>query len=137
MSKIVDTQLLLLSVAAQREDRIVTPPNYLQGRAARRALRSLLGNRFVEEIPAQNKDPIFRCDKKGCPISLRVTSRGLALIGLMPRSPIAGDMPAGVFESKREKWPDAESSRTHPRRQTSSRDVTVPRPASSSLAADR
>lgn len=127
MSKIVDTQLLLLSIAAQRQDRILTPPNYLQGRAAKKAVRLLLGNRFVEEIPAQNGDSIFRRDKKGHPISLRVTGRGLALIGLMPRPPIAG-----VCKSKSEKRPDAEIQRTHPRRQTASRDVTVTRPASSS-----
>jgi hypothetical protein len=51
MSKLVDTQLVLLSNAAQREDRMVVPPGHLKGPAATKVLKPLLRSRFVEEVP--------------------------------------------------------------------------------------
>ena len=88
MSKIVDTQLLLLSVAAERQNGAIVPPNYLQGHAAAKILRPLLRNRFIEELPAAPGEPVYRWNRKGRPVCLRITERGRALIGVVPPVPI-------------------------------------------------
>ncbi|MCC6949159.1 MAG: DUF3489 domain-containing protein [Bradyrhizobiaceae bacterium] len=84
MSKLVDTQLVLLSNAAQREDRLVVLPDHLTGAAATKAIKPLLRNRFVEEMPASNGHAVYRRDGDGNPIALRVTDRGLSVIGIEP-----------------------------------------------------
>src|SRR4030065_698849 len=90
MSKLVDTQLVLLSNAAQREDRMVVPPGHLKAPAATRVWRPLLGSRFVEEVPAKNGYPIYRRDPDDGPIALRVTDKGLSVIGVEPQGPTTG-----------------------------------------------
>ena len=87
MSKLVDTQLVLLSNAAQREDRIVVPPGHLKGPSATKVLKPLLRSRFVEEVPAKNGYPIYRRDPDAGPIALRVTDKGLSVIGVEPQEP--------------------------------------------------
>ena len=89
MSKLVDTQLVLLSNAAQREDRMVVPPGHLKGLAATKILKPLLHNRFVEEVPAKNGYPIYRRDPDDGPIALRVTDKGLSVIGIEPQELIS------------------------------------------------
>ena len=89
MSKLIDTQLVLLSNAAQREDRIVVPPGHLKGPAATKVLKPLLRSRFVEEVPAKNGYPIYRRDPDDGPIALRVTDKGLSVIGVEPQEPIS------------------------------------------------
>jgi hypothetical protein len=87
MSKLVDTQLVLLSNAAQREDRMVAPPGHLKGPAATKVLKPLLRSRFIEEVPAKNGYPIYRRDPDDGPIALRVTDKGLSVIGVEPQGP--------------------------------------------------
>ena len=87
MSKLIDTQLVLLSNAAQREDRIVVPPGHLNGSVATKVLKPLLRSRFVEEVPAKNGYPIYRRDPDVGPIVLRVTDKGLSVIGIEPEEP--------------------------------------------------
>ena len=87
MSKLIDTQLVLLSNAAQREDRMVVLPGHLKGPAATKVLKPLLRSRFVEEVPAKNGYPIYRRDPDEGPIALRVTDKGLSVIGVEPQEP--------------------------------------------------
>ncbi len=89
MSKLIDTQLVLLSAAAQRDDRMLVPPGHLKGPAATKILKPLLHNRFVEEVPAKNGYPIYRRDPDAGPIALRVTDKGLSVIGVETRKPMA------------------------------------------------
>ena len=89
MSKLIDTQLVLLNNAAQREDRMVVPPGHLNGSAATKVLKPLLRSRFVEEVPAKNGYPIYRRDPDEGPIALRVTDKGLSVIGVEPQEPIS------------------------------------------------
>lgn len=87
MSKLIDTQLVLLSAAAQREDRMVVPPSNLKGPTATKILKPLLRSRFVEEVSAKNGYPIYRRDPEHGAIALRVTDKGLSVIGVEPQEP--------------------------------------------------
>jgi len=51
--KLTDTQLVLLSAAAQRQDGAVEIDPKLKGSASRKVLSKLLSEHLIEEIPAQ------------------------------------------------------------------------------------
>ncbi|PRX27776.1 Protein of unknown function [Meinhardsimonia xiamenensis] len=90
MSGPSDTQLIILSAAAQREDRNVLPlPGSLRGGAAHKVIGALLRRGLVEETPTDRfakADPalnrIWRNDEDGRAILLRITGAGLAAIGI-------------------------------------------------------
>ncbi|WP_262269614.1 DUF3489 domain-containing protein [Microvirga yunnanensis] len=81
---LTDTQLVLLSAAAQHEEHLVTPPAALNGRAAQNALKSLIRRSLVEEQPVSAQQPHWRTGETGQLIGLRITSAGLAALGLDP-----------------------------------------------------
>src|SRR5713226_1425000 len=60
--KLTDTQLVLLSAAAQREDGAIEIGPKLKGSAARQVLGKLLSEHLIEEIPAQGTLPVWRRD---------------------------------------------------------------------------
>lgn len=61
MTKLSDTQLVILTKACQREGRLVLPlPNHLKGGAAAKVVESLLAKGFVEEVPAERGEPVWR-----------------------------------------------------------------------------
>ncbi|MFC6688658.1 DUF3489 domain-containing protein [Jhaorihella thermophila] len=90
MSGLSDTQLIILSAAAQRDDRNVLPlPGSLRGGAAHKVIGALLRRELVEETPTDRlakADPalnrIWRNDEDGRAILLRITDAGLAAIGI-------------------------------------------------------
>ena len=84
MLNLPDSQLVLLAAAAQRSDRIIVPPREADERATTNLLKSLLKHRLVEEVPTVNGHPVFRRDREGDALSLRVTDDGLAAIGIDP-----------------------------------------------------
>ena len=81
MSKLTDTQLILLSSASRRGDGLVVMPKNLQGGAAANAVRSLLDCRHLEEIKAAPDMPIWRRDEDGAH-AIRITKTGTAAIGV-------------------------------------------------------
>ncbi|PPB79372.1 uncharacterized protein DUF3489 [Albidovulum inexpectatum] len=92
MTKLSDTQLVILSAAAQREDRNVLPlPGSLRGGAAQKVIGALMKRGLIAETftdsqtkadPALNR--IWRNDEDGCAILLHITNAGLAAIGIEP-----------------------------------------------------
>jgi hypothetical protein len=60
--KLTDTQLVLLSAAAQRQDGDVEIHPKLKGSASRKVLGKLLSEHLVEEILAQGTLPVRRRD---------------------------------------------------------------------------
>ena len=81
MSKLTDTQLVILSAASQREDRgIVLPPN-LKGGAAQKLVAKLVELGLVEEIRARGELQVWRRDDDR-PMALRITKRGLKAIAV-------------------------------------------------------
>ncbi|MFC6689533.1 DUF3489 domain-containing protein [Jhaorihella thermophila] len=95
MTKLSDTQLVILSAAAQRADRNLLPlPGSLRGGAARKVIGALLKRGLIAETvtdqlakadPALNR--IWRNDEDGCAILLHITDAGLAAIGIEPERP--------------------------------------------------
>ena len=94
--KLTDTQLVLLSAAAQRKDRCLVAPPTLKGGAAHKVANKLVGAGLVKEIEAKNGDPIWRRDKEsGAPRALKLTAAGAKAIAVDDR---AG--PEGALETR-------------------------------------
>jgi len=115
MTKLSDTQLVILSAAAQREDRNVLPlPGSLRGGAAAKVVGALLKRGLIAETATDNQtkadaalNRIWRNDEDGNAILLHITKAGLAAIGVEPES---GDSaPTGADEA-----PNAEASQDAP-----------------------
>ena len=82
MPRLTDTQLIILSKAAQDEGHIVTLPDKLKGGAAKKVVGKLLDLQLVEEIAAARDMPVWRHDDDDRPLALRVTATGLEAIGV-------------------------------------------------------
>jgi hypothetical protein len=92
-NKLTDTQLVLLSAAAQHPEGAIESASDLKGGAAKKAVGKLLRDGFIEEIPARGALPVWRRDDDAGPLALRITPHGLAAIGVE----------AGAAERKAEK----------------------------------
>lgn len=89
MTKLSDTQAIILSRAAQNEDRIALPlPDNLRGGAAAKVVSAMLANGFLEEVEAdmRNGEPVWRETGDGHGATLVATDAGLAAIGIEPDS---------------------------------------------------
>src|SRR5271166_1392610 len=80
MVRLNDSQLVVLSAAAQREDRGVELPANVQGGAAGKVVDKLIRTGLLEEVRANGSLPVWRHDDSSGTISLRITSAGLAAI---------------------------------------------------------
>ena len=93
MTKLSDTQLVILSAAAQREDRNVLPlPGSLRGGAATKVVDALLSRGLIAEMTTDNLtkadaalNRIWRNNEDGRSILLHITDAGLAAIGVEPQ----------------------------------------------------
>ena len=83
MTKLTDTQLIILSRAAKRQDHGVILPERLKGQAARNTVERLISRGLVEEVRATGELPVWRHADQGS-FALRVTGAGLAAIGIEP-----------------------------------------------------
>jgi hypothetical protein len=87
MTKLSDTQMIILSRAAQNEDRIALPlPDSLRGGAAAKVVSAMIAKGFLEEIDAntRNGEPVWRETGDGHGVTLVATDAGLAAIGMEP-----------------------------------------------------
>ncbi|RDC68971.1 DUF3489 domain-containing protein [Rhodovulum sp. 12E13] len=92
MTKLSDTQLVILSAAAQREDRNVLPlPGSLRGGAAAKVVGALLSRGLIAETTTDSRtkadaalNRIWHNDEDGRAILLHITDAGLAAIGVEP-----------------------------------------------------
>ncbi len=80
MSKLTDTQLIILSAASQRDDRGVELPANIKGEAARKAVDKLIRAGLLEEVRAAGSLPVWRRDDDSGPMALRITQNGLDAI---------------------------------------------------------
>ena len=84
-SKLSDTQLVILSTACQRPDRLVLPmPDRLKGGPGIKVIQSLTAKGLVEEIDAKRGDPIWREIGDGHGVTLVVTDAAFAALGIEP-----------------------------------------------------
>jgi hypothetical protein len=80
MSKLTDTQLVILSAASQRDDRGVKLSANVNGEAARKAADKLIRAGLLEEVGAAGSLPVWRRDDRNGPMALRITEQGLEAI---------------------------------------------------------
>ena len=85
MTKLSDSQRIILSAASQRTDRIALPlPKSLKGGAAHKVVNALIEKGLIKEIKANRKlnDTVWREADTGSPLTLVITDAGLAAIGI-------------------------------------------------------
>jgi len=80
--KLNDAQLVMMSAAAQREDRCLAAPNRLKGAAVSKVSARLVKLGLAREVPAKSGMPIWHRDKAGLALSLRLTAAGLKAIAV-------------------------------------------------------
>ncbi len=92
MTQLSDTQAIILSAAAQRDDRIALPlPANLKGGAATKVVDTMIAKGLIEEVEARRialqphlSDPVWRETGDGHGSTLVITDAGLAAIGIAP-----------------------------------------------------
>jgi hypothetical protein len=78
--KLSDTQLIILSSAAQREDGLATSPEKLKGGAAKKVVTKLLEQGLLKEVRVKRGEPHWRLDDNDHPIGLKLTRSGQSAI---------------------------------------------------------
>jgi len=81
--KLSDTQLVVLSAAAQREDRCLVALPKLKGGVALKVANKLISAGFAEEMETEAGAPIWRRDSEtGQAYALKLTAAGANAIGI-------------------------------------------------------
>jgi hypothetical protein len=81
-NKITDTQLVLLSAAAQRDDGAIDIAENPKRGSVKKAISNLLTDGLVEEVLAGSMLPVWRRGDDRGPLALCISARGLAAIGV-------------------------------------------------------
>jgi hypothetical protein len=87
MTKLTDTQRIILSAASQRTDRLALPlPKSLKGGAVIKVIKPLIEKGLLEEVDANRKlnDPVWRETADGHGVTLIITDAGLEAIAVEP-----------------------------------------------------
>ena len=87
MTKLTDTQTIILSAGAQRPDNIALPlPKGLHGAAAKMAVTKMIAHGWLLEVDANLRrgEPLWRETGDGHGTTLVVTDAGLLAIGIEP-----------------------------------------------------
>ena len=85
MSKLTDTQLVILSSALRRSDRGVDLPANVTGEVVRKAVHKLIRAGLLEEVRAYGSLLGWRRDVEAGPMALRITKQGLDAVGVKAR----------------------------------------------------
>jgi hypothetical protein len=81
--KLTDTQLVMLSAAAQRDDHCLVAPAHLKGTAPQKAANKLIAGGLVKEVKANAGAPVWRRDDAaGLSYALRLTGAGAKAIAV-------------------------------------------------------
>ena len=90
MTKLSETQTLILSRASRQEDSIALPlPDRLRGGAANKVIGALVAKGFLEEVDADLRkgEPFWRKTGDGHGTTLVITDAGLKAIGIETETP--------------------------------------------------
>jgi hypothetical protein len=83
MSKLSDTQLVILNAACQRDDRLALPlPKSLKGGAAKTVIDSLVSRGLIEEVDAKHNEPVWRETGDGPGVTLIATDAAFEALGI-------------------------------------------------------
>ena len=124
MAKLTDTQLIVLSKAAAREDGIAIIPERLNKAAASKLAKSLVSRKLLREVRSKRGMPVWFEDEEGRGTSLILTREGRAAIGIDEESNEGQRDSTGTKQ---------DSDGREPRRQTQRKrreSVNEPRPGS-------
>ncbi len=93
MTKLSDTQRVILSAAAQHEMGLARAPKTLPAAARNAVFRSLIKNNLLTEInaPREHVGLGWRQDEDGTWIVARITDEGLRAIGIDPNEAMPGE----------------------------------------------
>ena len=80
--KLTDAQLVMMSAAAQREDRCLAAPETMKGAVVNKAGAKLVKLGFAREIRAKPGAPLWRRDETGRSFALKLTAAGLKAIAV-------------------------------------------------------
>lgn len=83
MPKLTDTQLIILSKAAARDDGAAAIPANLNKASAAMVGSSLMARNLMQEVFSERGMPVWRENEQGDPISLVITSAGREAIGVV------------------------------------------------------
>ena len=107
MTKLTDTQAIILSAASQRKNHVaLTLPGSLRGGSAAKVVGAMLAKGFLEEVDAdmRNGESVWRETGDGHGVTLIATDAGLAAIGIETNSAetSAAEEPAPKTRTPRE-----------------------------------
>ncbi len=87
MTRLTDTQLVVLSAACQRDGfRVLPLPETLKGGAARKVADALIAKGLIAEVPVGAGDPVWRQGDDGGSTTLVATDAALTVLGIEPDS---------------------------------------------------
>ena len=107
MTKLSDTQSIILSAASQRTDRFALPlPKSLTGGAAHKVVNALVDKGLLKEVKANRKlnDPVWRETDDGRLVTLVITDAGLTAIGIeteVPKEPATEAAPPSAPKERK------------------------------------
>jgi hypothetical protein len=108
--KLSDTQLIILSQAAQSDDRTTVMPDAIKGAVAHKVATKLIGSGLMEEVRSRGTMAVWRRDADNVAFSLRITKVGLAAINADEEG-AASDQPEKVPAAPAQKKPAVASAR--------------------------
>lgn len=82
MARLTDTQLIVLSKAAQREDGAAIFPDIMKNAAVTRVGSSLIARKLMREVRTKPGMPVWRTDEDERPMSLVILRAGRDAIGV-------------------------------------------------------
>jgi hypothetical protein len=94
MAKLTDTQLIVLSAAAARDDGIAVVPAKMNRAAASKVGASLVTRKLMREMRSKPGMPVWREGEDGRPISLMITRAGRDAIGVEEDAPAEAQRPS-------------------------------------------
>ena len=80
--KLTDAQLVMMSAAAQRDDRCLAAPNTMRGAALSKVSAKLIKLGLVREIKAKAGMPVWGRDDAGQGYAFKLTAAGLKAIAI-------------------------------------------------------
>lgn len=117
MTKLTDSQLIVLSSAAAREDGLAVLPPRMPKAAALKVGSSLVARKLMREVRAKAGMPVWREDEEGGRIALVITKAGRSAIGVedetavAPRAAGVGDKGRDDVSVSKRKGPSAGGAR--------------------------
>jgi hypothetical protein len=106
--KLTNTQIVMLSAAAKRDDRCLVAPRNLKGGAARKVAAKLIDGGLEKEIKAKPGAPVWRQDEQsGQSFALKLTAAGARAI-VIDDSSASDDTTEGGGGRVRVAAPDSE-----------------------------